>query len=189
MGESIPDGGILHAADPEPGKGLLAFALVIDEPENQLALPSGVGGADEAFHIRPGHEAAQDFKLLLGSGRHQVLPLFGQNGQVSPVPSGEARVIAAGRGQLHQMADTPADEVAACFQVAFPALYAAQGFPDGLGGRGLFGDDELGQKITLPSFCGAKLALCQKAQGCKSCRFISVRSSTPEQSDSPGPER
>lgn len=37
------------------------------------------------------------------------------------------------------------------FQVAVTALYAAQGFPDGLGSRGLLGDDELGQKITLPS--------------------------------------
>lgn len=162
---------------------------MVDEAENQLALPSGIGGADEAFHLCPTHELAQNIKLLFGGTAHEVLPLFRQDGQVGPVPSGEALVIAAGRGQLYQVADAPADEVAACFQVAIPALYAAQGFPDGLGGRGLFGDDELGQKITLPSFCGAKLALCQKAQGCKSCRFISVRSSTPEQSDSPGPER
>lgn len=124
---------------------------MVDEAENQLALPSGVGGADKAFHIGPGHEAVQDFKLLFGRTAHEVLPLFGQDGQVGPVPSGEALVIAAGRGQLYQMADTPADEIAVCFQVAIPALYAAQGFADGLGGRGLFGDDELGQKITLPS--------------------------------------
>ena len=124
---------------------------MVDEAENQLALPSGVGGADEAFHIRTGHEDAQDFKLLFGRTAHEVLPLFGQDGQVGPVPSGEALVIVAGRGQLYKVADAPADEVAARFQVAVTALYAAQGFPDGLGSRGLLGDDELGQKITLPS--------------------------------------
>ena len=101
MGESFPDGGVLHAADPEAGKWFSAAALVVDEAENQLALPPGAGGADKAFHIRPGHEAAQDFKLIFGGTAHEVLPLFGHNGQVGPVPSGEALVIAAGWGQLH----------------------------------------------------------------------------------------
>ena len=81
MGESIPDGGILHAADPEPGKGFLAFALVIDKSENQLALPSGIGGTDQAVHVRPGHEAAKDLKLLLGSGRHQYCHVLGRMGR------------------------------------------------------------------------------------------------------------
>ena len=138
---------------------------MVDEAENQLALSSGIGGADEAFHLCPTHELTQNIKLLFGGTAHEVLPLFRQNGQVGPVPSGEALVIAAGRGQLHKVADAPADEVAACFQVAFPALYAAQGLADGLGGRGLFGDDELGQKITLPSFHGIRIAPCTKGTG------------------------
>ena len=66
MGESFPDGGILHAADPEPGKGFRTTTLVIDEAENQLSFPPGIGGTDKLVHIRPDHEAAQDFKLLLG---------------------------------------------------------------------------------------------------------------------------
>ena len=143
MSES--DGGILHAADPEPGKGLLAFALVIDEPENQLALPPGIGGTDELIHVRPCHQAAQDFKLLLGSGRNQVLPRFGQNGQVRLGPFDQLGVITAGRSQLHQMANTPADEKFLSFQIPVAAFGDAQSLANGLGDRGLFGYDQLGQ--------------------------------------------
>lgn len=145
MGESIPDGGILHAADPEPGKGFLAFALVIDKSENQLALPSGIGGTDQAVHVRPGHEAAKDLKLLLGSGRHQVLPCFGQNGQVCPGPFDQLGIVAPGRSQLHQMTDTPADEIVSSLQIAGPAFGDAQGLTNGLGCRGFFGYDQIGQ--------------------------------------------
>ena len=148
MGESIPDGGILHAADPEPGKGFRAATLVIDESENQLPLAPGIGGTDELIHIGPGHEATQDFKLLLGSRRHQVLPCFGQDRQVRLGPFDQFGVITTGRGQLHQMANTPADEVFPSFQIPVPALGDAQGLGDGLGYRGLFAYDQIMRRFA-----------------------------------------
>ena len=145
MGESFPDGGILHAADPEPGKGFRAATLVVDEPENQLPFPPRIGGADELIHVGPGHQAAQHIKLLLSGWRYQVLLRFGQNGQVRLGPFGQFRVIAAGWSQLHQMSNTPADEIFSSFQIPVPAFGDAQGLGYGLGGRWLFGYDQIGQ--------------------------------------------
>ena len=64
MLEARADGGVLHAADPETGDRLTAPALMIDQPEDQLALPPGVGGADDAVYVCPVHEFAQNIELF-----------------------------------------------------------------------------------------------------------------------------
>ena len=120
---------------------------MIDQTEDQLALPSGVGGADDAVHVGPVHELAQNVKLLFGGTAHEVLPPLGQDGQVGAVPAVEARVIRAGRGQLHQMADAPADKIAASLQVAVAAGSDAEDLRDGAGNGGFLGDDQFMQSI------------------------------------------
>ena len=153
MGESIPDGGIFHAADPEPSKRFRTAALVISEPENQLPFPPGIGGADELIRIGPGHQAAQDFKLFLGSRRHQVLPRFGQNGQVRLGPFDQLGVITTRWSQLHQMANTPADEVFLTLQIPVMAFGDAQSLSYGMGDRGLFAHNQLRQNNSPFKIC------------------------------------
>ena len=42
MVESFPDGVFLHAGQPQAGKGLFAPGLLVDQSEDQFALPSGI---------------------------------------------------------------------------------------------------------------------------------------------------
>ena len=158
MLEARPDGGVFHAADPKASKWLRTAGLVIDQAENQLALPPGVGGADDAVHVGPVHEFAQNVELLFGGTAHEVLPSLGQDGQIGAVPAVETRVIHTGRGQLHQVSNTPAYKPAAAFQVAVAAHGDAENLRDGAGDGGLLGDNQIRQKITLPSSLHTKTA-------------------------------
>lgn len=145
MGESFPDGSILHAADPEPGKGFCAAALVIDKPENQFALAPCVRSADHAVHIRAVHQFLQDAKLLFGGRRHQILPLLRQDGQVCDAPLDVLGIVDIGWCKLHQVPHAPADEVMVALQVAIPTFADAQGLGNGLGYRGLFSYNQVEQ--------------------------------------------
>ena len=126
MSEAIPDGLVLHAGDPEPKKGLAASGLMIDQPENEFSLSSGIRCADEALHILTLHELLQNAELLLGGRRHLILPSGGQDGKIGKVPFGIGFVVAFRRRQFHQMADTPADDVAVALQISIAAFVCAQ---------------------------------------------------------------
>ena len=117
MGKARPDGGILHAADPEPGNGLRAAALLIHQPEDQLALParrrwrrrdwstsgpvpSGLRRTSNCFlsaTATPGTATSR-----AGWAGRRVAQLLQACGS-----------YAAGRSQLHQVAHAPAHEAAA----------------------------------------------------------------------------
>ena len=120
---------------------------MIDQAEDQLAFPPGISGTDDAVHVCPVHELAQNIELLFGGTAHKILPPLGQDGQVGAVPAFQARVIHTGRGQLHQMAHTPADKVAAAFQIAVAAGGGTQDLRDGAGNGGFLGDDQVMQSI------------------------------------------
>ena len=126
---------------------------MIDQAEDQLTLPPGVSGADDAVYVGPVHEFAQNIKLVFGRTAHKILPPLGQDGQIGAVPAVKARIIRPGRGQLHQVAHAPAHKVAAAFQVAVTAFGDAQGLGYGLGHRGLFGYDQIGQSDSPFRIC------------------------------------
>ena len=121
---------------------------MIDQAENQLALPPGVSGADDAVHIGPVHEFAQNIELLFGGTAHKILPPLGQDGQVCLGPFDQFRVIAAGWSQLHQMAHAPAHKPATAFQIAVAAGGDTEDLANGLGYRGLFGYDQVIQSTN-----------------------------------------
>ena len=80
----------------------------------------------------------QDAKLLFGAGRHQILPLLRQDGQVCDAPLDELFIVDIGWRKLHQMTNTPADKVAVAFKVAVLTAGGTEDFGVGHGNRGFF---------------------------------------------------
>ena len=66
--ESITNGGVFHAGNPEAVKRFAAPTLMIGKPEYQLSFTTGICGTDQPVYIRTEHEAAQHLKLLLRPG-------------------------------------------------------------------------------------------------------------------------
>ena len=60
----------------------------------------------------------QDAKLLFGTGRHQIPPLFWQDGQVRNAPLDVFGIVDIGWSQLYQMPNTPAYQIAVALKVA-----------------------------------------------------------------------
>ena len=74
------------------------------------ALPC-IATVHEAVHIWAVHEFLQDAKLLFSAGRHQILPLLRQYGQICDAPLNVFGIVDIGRSQFYQMPDAPADEL------------------------------------------------------------------------------
>ena len=138
MGETFPDGGFLHAGQPQAGKGLLAARLLVDQSEDQFSLPSGIATVHNALDIRAVHQFLQDAKLFFGGRRHQILPLLRQDGQVCDAPLDVLGIVDIGWGKLHQTTNTPADKIAVPFKVAVLTAGGTEDFGVGHGNRGLF---------------------------------------------------
>ena len=146
VGKALPDGGILHAGNPQPFHGLLAARQAVDRAENQLALAPGVAGVDYLGHVLPPQQGAQHVKLvplILGDGK---TPGFRQNGQVIIAPLGIVGVVGGGIRQPGQMPQAPAHQPAAALQVAVFAGSGPQHGGQGFCHRGLFSD----HKAHLP---------------------------------------
>ena len=70
------DRAFLHGRNPKPANGLLASGFFVDQPEDQLAFPSGIRGADDIRHIGCVHQRTEFLELLLGFWVHGVLPFL-----------------------------------------------------------------------------------------------------------------
>ena len=77
-------------------------------------------------------------KLLFGAGRHQILPLLRQDGQICDAPLDVLSIVNIGWSQLHQMTHAPADEIAVALKVAVLTVGGTEDFSVGHGNRGLF---------------------------------------------------
>ena len=77
-------------------KGFFAARLLVHQTENQFALAPCVRCTDDTVHIRAVHQLLQDAKLLFGAGRHQILPLLRQDGQVCDAPLDVLGVVDVG---------------------------------------------------------------------------------------------
>ena len=113
---------------------------MVDQPEDQLALPSGVGGLHDGGDILPAHQFLQHLELLLGGRGHLVLPLLRQDGQVLQPPLGVGLAVSLRLGQLHQMAHAPAHDIPAALQVAVTPFRGSQHLADAPRHRGLLAD-------------------------------------------------
>ena len=134
VGKALPDGGILHAGDPQPAYGLGAARQTVDGAENQLTFAPGIAGVDHFGHVLPPQQGTQHIELIpfvLGDGE---APGLRQNRQVIIAPLGVVRVIGGGIGQPGQVPQAPAHQPAAALQVAVlsggSAQHGGQGFCD-----------------------------------------------------------
>ena len=150
VGKALPDGGILHAGNPQPFHGLLAARQAVDRAEDQLALAPGVAGVDYLGHVLPPQQGTQHIELIpfvLGDGE---APGLRQNRQVIIAPLGVVRVIGGGIGQPGQVPQAPAHQPAAALQVAVFAGSSAQHGGQGFCHRGLLSDHQ--SHLPLPPF-------------------------------------
>ena len=149
--KALPDGGILHAGNPQPEHGLLAAGQVVDGAEDGLSLAPGIAGVHHFGHIGPLHQFFQQVKLLFLVGSHRILPFLRQDRQVLIAPLGIVRVIDGGIRKLRQVAETPAHQIPAAFQVAILSVPRPQHRGDALCHGGLLCDHKSAHGFTLLS--------------------------------------
>ena len=107
MGKALPDCAIFQRTDPQALKGLCATGFVVDQPENQLALASCIGGADKLGHTLIAHEVAQHLELLLLVLRDFKQPFLRDNGEIAVPPLGKALIVGACVRKPHKMTNAP----------------------------------------------------------------------------------
>ena len=149
--KALPDGGILHAGNPEPLYGFRAAGHLVDKAEDQFSLPACVGCGSHTVHIRAVEQGTQNFKLLFLLVRDNELPRLGQDGQILIPPFAVFFVVLASLGKGHQMPDAPADQIPATLPVAVLLFIGPDHGGNAAGNTGLFGDHQL--KAHVSSSC------------------------------------
>ena len=115
---------------------------------------------DNAIHIWAVHQFLQDAKLLFGAGRHQILPLFRQDGQVCNAPLDVLFIVDIGRCQLYQMTHAPAYQIAVALQITVLTVGGTEDFGVGHGYRRFFRHDQFCDKNPSNLF---RIAICTAA--------------------------
>ena len=149
--KALPDGGILHAGNPEPLHRFRAAGHLVDETENQFSLPACIGRCGHTVHIGAVEQGADDFKLLFFLVRHDELPRLGQNGQIFILPLAVFFIVLARLGKGHQMPDAPADQIPTALPVAVLLFIGPDHGSNAAGHTGLFGNHQL--KTHVSSSC------------------------------------
>ena len=138
--KALPDGGILHAGNPQPFHGLLAARQAVDGAENQLTFAPGIAGVDYLGHVLPPQQGAQHvklFPLVLGDGK---APGLRQNRQIVIAPLGIVGVVGGGIRQPGQVPQAPGHQPTAALQVAVFAGGGPQHGGQGVCHRGFLGN-------------------------------------------------
>ena len=149
--KALPDGGILHAGNPEPLYGFRAAGHLVDKAEDQFSLPACVGRGGHTVHIRAVEQRAHNFKLLFLFVRHDELPRLGQDGQILIPPLTVFFIVLARFRKGHQMPDAPADKILAALPVAVLLFIGPDHGGNAAGNTGLFGNHQL--KAHVSSSC------------------------------------
>ena len=149
--KALPDGGILHAGNPEPLYGFRAAGHLVDKAEDQFSLPACVGCGSHTVHIRAVEQGTQNFKLLFLLVRDNELPRLGQDGQIFILPLAVFFIVLARLGKGHQMPDAPADQIPAALPIAGLLFSGPNHGGNAAGHTGFFGDHQL--KAHVSSSC------------------------------------
>ena len=149
--KALPDGGILHAGNPEPLHRFCAAGHLVDETENQFSLPACIGRGGHTVHIRAVEQRAHNFKLLFLFVRDNELPRLGQDGQIFILPLAVFFIVLARFRKGHQMPDAPADKIPAALPVAVLLFIGPDHDGNAAGNTGLFGNHQL--KAHVSSSC------------------------------------
>ena len=107
MGKALPDRAVFQRADPQALERLRATGFLVDQPENQLALASCIGGADKLGHTLIAHEVAQHLELLLLVLRDFKQPFLRDDGEIAVPPFGKALIVGACVRKPHKMTNAP----------------------------------------------------------------------------------
>ena len=107
MGKALSDCAVFQRADPQALERLRATGFLVDQPENQLALASCIGGADKLGHTLITHKVTQHLELLLLVLRDFKQPFLRDNGEIAVPPFGKAFIIGACIRKPHHMTNTP----------------------------------------------------------------------------------
>ena len=134
----------------------VSFFFLLSHP---TALPC-IRCTDNAIHIWAVHQFLQDAKLLFGAGRHQILPLFRQDGQVCNAPLDVLFIVDIGRCQLYQMTHAPAYQIAVALQITVLTVGGTEDFGVGHGYRRFFRHDQFCDKNPSNLFW---IAICKAA--------------------------
>ena len=134
----VTDCRILHTGNPEAFHRFLTSGVLIDQTEDQFALPSSVGSAYHRFHPFVLHQPAKKVKLLFLILRHLIFPCFRQDRQITITPSGILFPISLRLCQFQKVPHAPAHQVAASLQVAVFFLIRTQNRRQRHGDGGLF---------------------------------------------------
>ena len=140
MGKAFTDGRIFKGADPETLERLGASGIVINQTEDQLALASCIGSADQLVDALVVHEAAQHTELFLFVLGDFIQPVLRHDGQIGVPPLGVAFIVGACIGKPYQMTYAPRNKIVISFEIAVPACGRAQHLGNGLGDARLLGD-------------------------------------------------
>ena len=149
--KALPDGGILHAGNPEPLYGFRAAGHLVDEAEDKFSLPACVGRGGHTVHIGAVEQRAHNFKLLFLFVRDNELPRLGQDGQIFILPLAVFFIVLACFRKGHHMPDAPADKIPAALPIAVLLFSGPDHGGDAAGYTGLFGNHQL--KTHVSSSC------------------------------------
>ena len=149
--KALPDGGILHAGNPEPLHRFRAAGHLVDKAEDKFSLPACVGCGGHTVHIRAVEQGTQNFKLLFLFVRDNELPRLGQDGQIFILPLAVFFIVLARLGKGHQMPDAPADQITTALPIAGLLFSGPDHGGNAAGHTGFFGDHQL--KAHVSSSC------------------------------------
>ena len=136
---------------------------------SHLSALSCIRCTDDTVHIRAVHQLLQDAKLLFGAGRHQILPLFRQDGQVCNAPLDVLFIVDIGRCQLYQMTHAPAYQIAVALQITVLTVGGTEDFGVGHGYRRFFRHDQFCDKNPSNLFL---IAICTAAKRRLEIRWV-----------------
>ena len=116
-----------QARDPQALEGLFAAGVLVDQPENILALATGIGRADDLVGLRVVDQFLDDLVLVGGRARGLELPGLRHHRQLLERPAAlPRRAVLVWLGELHQVAQRPGDDIAIAFEIALAALLRAE---------------------------------------------------------------
>ena len=146
--KALPDGGILHAGNPEPLHRFRAAGHLVNKTEDKFSLPACVGRSGHTVHIRAVEQSADNFKLLFLFVWDNELPRLGQDGQILIPPLAVFFIVLARFRKGYQMPDAPADQIPAALPVAVLLFIGPDHGSDAAGHTGLFGDHQLNAHVS-----------------------------------------
>ena len=123
------------------------------------ALPR-IATVHNAIHIRAVHQLLQDAELFFGAGRHQILPLLRQYGQVCNAPLDVLGIVDIGWSQFYQMTDAPAYQISVTLPITILSIGCTEDFGVGHGNRRFFCHDQFCDKNPSNLFW---IAICKAA--------------------------